>query len=374
MQVSDEQRSDLPAAVLARVVSLAEEAWAAVMGEELSAAEAEERVVELTRELGQELLSAGWSERHGRHTGPRRSCGCGGSQRFEGYRCRRLMTVLGEVRYERAYYRCGECGGRHYAGDEALGISETGFTVPAQEMVSLVCSELPFESAWRLLQRMTAVSVSLSHVQRLSESHGRRLEEQWSEEREALFAGQLWRLPEGTPDRLYVALDGTQTRLVDDWHETKVGAVYEVEPDEEGRDQAVRTTYVSGVQERPECFGRRLYQEAQRRGVESAQEVVVVADGAPWIWNLAAEHFPQRVEILDFYHAAQRLHEVGDAVYGEGSAAGRRWAEANKGRLLEGEVQGVFRSLRGLRPEGGEGREAVRLALHYLQTNRQRID
>jgi len=181
-------------------------------------------------------------------------------------------------------------------------------------------------------------------------------------------------LRESAPKRLYVTMDGLKMQFTDDWHETKIGAVYEARPGKDGIDEPFATTYVCGAWEGPEEFGKRLYQEAARRGVERAAEVVALGDGAPWIWNLASEHFAGAVQILDWYHAVERLHVVGRAVYGEGTAKARKFAEANKGRLWEGRVNSVLRSLRALRPPTGEGREAVRQAIGYFGTNRGRMD
>jgi hypothetical protein len=373
MEVREASGLVLPEALRERLMGLVEREWSAVMSGELTAAQAEERVVAMTRRLGGELLGAALSERFGRQEGPRRACGCGAVQRFERYQIKGIQTVLGPTDYERAYYRCGACGSTYYAGDAALGITETSYTYPAQEAVSLVCSGVPFEEARRVLDRLTGLQVSLSHLQRLAEGHGGRVEAQVEAERGALFAQRLSYLPAERPPRLYVTLDGTQTLFRDGWHETRVGAVYVGEPDAEGQDEAGHTTYVTGVRESVAGFGQRLYQEAERRGVRHAQEVVVVADGAPWIWNLAAEHFPQRVEILDFYHAAERLHSVGHAVYGEGTEASKRWAATNRQHLLAGRVHQLLRSLRRLQPKRAEGREAVRRAIHYFGENRRRI-
>jgi len=43
-----------------------------------------------------------------------------------------------------------------------------------------------------------------------------------------------------------------------------------------------------------------LYAEAVRRGLHQAQQVLVIADGAGWIWNLAEDRFPQARQQLDF--------------------------------------------------------------------------
>ncbi len=60
-----------------------------------------------------------------------------------------LREILGEIDYERAYYRCAACRRSYYAGDAELGITETSYTLPAQEAASLVCGSLPFaEGGW----------------------------------------------------------------------------------------------------------------------------------------------------------------------------------------------------------------------------------
>ena len=48
-----------------------------------------------------------------------------------------------------------------------------------------------------------------------------------------------------------------------------------------------------------EEFGQRLYLEAWKRGWNRAEKKVVIGDGAEWIWNLAEQHFPGAVQIVD---------------------------------------------------------------------------
>jgi len=373
MAVHDATTVDLPEWLHQLVMESAAQMYEAVGSGEMSVAEAEERMVELSREMAREVFAAALSERYGTHEGPRRPCACGRAQRFVSYRTRTVMTLLGSVRYRRAYYHCRECGRGHYLGDQAVGVDASSYSLPAQEAIALVCCEVPFERGRVLLGRLTGLEVSNSHAQTVTGSHGERLEREAEAQRRALFAGELAVVGEDAPQRLYVTLDGLKTPFVDDWHETKIGSVYEAEAGPDGVDRPGRTTHVCGAWEGPEQFGARLYQEAARRGVEGAQERIAIADGAPWTWKVVEEHFPGAVQILDFYHAVQRLHQVGRAVYGEGSARAGDWAEANRRRLWEGRVGDVLRSLRAVRPTTGEGREAVRLALGYFQVNRHRM-
>lgn len=40
-----------------------------------------------------------------------------------------------------------------------------------------------------------------------------------------------------------------------------------------------------------EEFAHRIYAEAICRGIERAEKVCIIGDGAPWIWNIADEQF-----------------------------------------------------------------------------------
>lgn len=374
MSVHDAVVEDLPEYLQRLVTDLGVWMHLVLSDENLSAAETEERLTELTREAGREALGKGLSEKYGRQVGSRRPCPCGVVQKFERYRSVDVVTVLGPIRYERAYYRCSSCGRTHYQGDAEVGLRYGSFSLPAQEAVALVCSEVPYETGREMLGRLTGIEVSNSHAQRITDRHGQELERRAEIEREALFAGELEVLPEGRPDRLYVTLDGLKMPFRDDWHESKIGAVYDVRAGEDGIDEPRRTSYTAGAWESSEPFGRRLYQEAAHRGIEWAQEQVAIADGAEWIWNLVDEHFPRAVQILDFYHATERLYAVGRAVYGDGTGEASEWAKANRDRLWDGRLSDVFRSLHNLKPRTEEGREAVRKAIGYYQQNRSRMD
>ena len=46
--------------------------------------------------------------------------------------------------------------------------------------------------------------------------------------------------------------------------------------------------------------------------------VVILGDGAHWIWEMAAEHFgAERTEIVDYWHATEHVWTVGRALLGE---------------------------------------------------------
>lgn len=100
--------------------------------------------------------------------------------------------------------------------------------------------------------------------------------------------------------------------------------------------------------------------------------VVIVGDGAEWIWNRASM-FPRRCEILDFWHAVERAWEFARLHFGTGSKDAADWAHALATRLRAGEVFVVIAELRALRCERPEARELLDKLIVYYTTNASRM-
>ena len=155
-------------------------------------------------------------------------------------------------------------------------------------------------------------------------------------------------------------------------NEAKVGCVFtQTRLDEEKR--PVRddgsATYVGAI-EKAEPFGWRIYSEALRRGLRRAEQVIVLGDGAPWIWGIAAEHFPSAVQIVDLYHAREHLAQISKVVYGEGTVTAKCWAAARSKQLDAGHVGAVVRALKKLHPRGSQARHAVVKRSHISRPTR----
>src|ERR1017187_2483209 len=119
--------------------------------------------------------------------------------------------------------------------------------------------------------------------------------------------------------------------------EVKLGCVFtQMTWDKKGYPiRASASTTYTGAVETAEEFGRRLDREAQRRGWGRAQKQVVMGDGAEWIWNLAALHFPDAIHIVDLYHARQHLWELARRLYPNDAGKQRAWIQAHQKRLLD---------------------------------------
>ena len=95
------------------------------------------------------------------------------------------------------------------------------------------------------------------------------------------------------------------------------------------------TSYVGSI-ETAEEFGRRLYVEAERRGLTRAGEVMVLGDGTPWVWNVADEHFPSAVQTVDLYHAREHLSQAAKLLFGSTSDQQSQWLRARTEELDAG--------------------------------------
>jgi transposase len=70
-------------------------------------------------------------------------------------------------------------------------------------------------------------------------------------------------------------------------------------------------------------------------GAERAEKKVVIGDGAEWIWNIADDHFPGAIQIVDVFHARQRLWDVARKVYPDRDAERKRWMDFHQDELLD---------------------------------------
>lgn len=351
--------------------------------------EASEKAVRASvQQAGGRLLERLLNADEGGYRGSRINCGCGRRAEFMGYRTKRLVTVLSPVEVRRAYYYCEACGLGIIPKDEELDIAKSSFSPGVRRMMGRVGAKEAFDEGRRDLEELAGVVVKTKAVERVAEGIGAQIERVGEAEREAALAGKLSGIE--APSTLYIAVDGTGVPVVP--HETegrkgkdetgrartreaKLGCVFiQTKLDDKGRPQRDEhsTTYVGAI-EPAEQFGTRIYAEAVRRGLKRATRIVVVGDGAPWIWNIADEHFHGAIQIVDLYHARQHLAELGKMVYGPLGTKAKDWTAGRRQQLDDGNIEELLRALKWLRPRDPAVQLKVRQAIHYFQTNAERM-
>lgn len=159
------------------------------------------------------------------------------------------------------------------------------------------------------------------------------------------------------------------------WREMKLGVYFKNQEQTgfEKRRLLIEKRVVS-TQGTAEELGRRLHWESQCHGLAKARRVRMVADGAAWIWNLAAQRWSQAEQVLDFYHASQHLHALAEAVYGSDSECGAHAARKWRHRLRKGPKDKLLKELALLKGSPGEPTEIIRREQAYLLSHQARMD
>jgi hypothetical protein len=139
------------------------------------------------------------------------------------------------------------------------------------------------------------------------------------------------------------------------------------------RDQG-STTYTGAI-ETAERFGKRLYVEAWKRGWSRAEKKVVIGDGAEWIWNIAKDHFPGAVEIVDLFHARQHLWELARLLFPIDTKRRNQWIGLHQQRWLDkGNIPKLVASPRSLQTVDAELAKKIRNDVAYFAANAARMN
>jgi hypothetical protein len=269
-------------------------------------------------------------------------CPCGHTARFKDMRTKSFLSVLGTVEVRRPYYLCAHCSRGQHPVDVELGIAGLESSPGVRRMEAMLGAEMPFVPAREPMKLLAGLEVPAKAVERAAESIGTQIAQRDQQEIDLAKQLVLPIVSRQTIPKMYVLMDGVHIPVVAAetegrssriegqrarTRECKLGAVFsQTTVDQDGwpvRDQD-STTYVGAVETADE-FGYRIYTEAWRRGWEWAATKIVIGDGAVWIWNLADEHFPGAVQIVDLYHARQHLWDLAALLYPQDVAAKKRW-------------------------------------------------
>jgi hypothetical protein len=156
--------------------------------------------------------------------------------------------------------------------------------------------------------------------------------------------------------------------------EAKLGCVFtQTGFDRKGR--PVRdddSTSYAGAIEMAEVFGRRMYQEAMRRGMDSAGEAVVIGDGAAWIWNIADEQFYGATQIVDLYHAREHYWNVAKACFGQNKDKLCQWTAERRKELDDGRPEEVIDAINRFSSLPGYDKAICEREIGYFEKNKGR--
>lgn len=296
---------------------------------------------------------------------------------------RKILSLFGEVKLHRNYYYDPQRKTGRYPMDEALGL-ENRYTPGVVRLMCRAAARDSYQEAGSDLKAYADLEVDPRQINRMARRMGPAMRKRLESEAVA----------EETPavPRMYVSCDGTgipmrkaelkETPAKDaqspaKTKEVKVGCVFTQHPKdgEEPFRDCDSTSYIATMRRCHE-FGTLLRKEAYRRGMGRADEVVFIADGAVWIWEIVRTCFPGARQILDYYHAHEYLCEIVGLIFGKDSPPGKRRIERWKKQLFEDRVAGVVKEMRreaAKLPMSDDDRKSLEGKIGYIDNNKERM-
>jgi hypothetical protein len=291
---------------------------------------------------------------------------------------KKIDTMHGKSSLERPWFYCTHCDCGFSPLDSVLELSRKEKQLDIQKKCIKLAAHVPFSCASAIFEDLTGQPVSDHCIHETFEQVGAhaQLEEvipgrEQIEERIRDATTGKWR------PVLVVVSDGAnlptrprapraERRGSGRYQEAKGFRLYLV-----AKDRMKHLASWHQIQNEAQ-FGEDLAMVAQRVPQEKVR-IALLGDGADWLWKHMTACFPRGRQVLDYYHCAEHLYEVGKAQYGEKSPEALPWVEATLCSLFYAEIDNVIGSLQRMEPRNDQAAELIRKLIGYLNNNRHRI-
>jgi hypothetical protein len=322
---------------------------------------------------------------------------CAGVARYKLTTDRHVLTIHGSRLLRRRYYKCSGCGWGFAPLDYLLQVVERSATPRVRAWEAKLAGNEVFAAVPDTLLELRGLVVSESTVERTTIEVGTALRAAQQQEWAAMSAPSPSRAaatadPEGPSPRrgpgvgrLYLGLDGVFCPLRDPWSqdgsqgklhcrygEAKVAIVYQTHQ-REGLDDGIRWCAYAATLQKVEGFTSEVVGLARAHGCDRAQELIVLGDGAEWIWKLTGNHFPHAVQILDYWHMTQHLYAVAHAQFGTESEAAVHWVRDCQWYLERDMPAHVLNQIAAWEPAGTPERELQAREYGFFANNQERM-
>jgi len=350
-----------------------------------SLSEMERDIRVMLLKVGQFLLSSWLALQETAYPAETSECPhCGGQADYQFQRAGTLLTILGQVEYKRAYYVCSECQQGHYPLDQKLGLRPGQMSAELESLSGMTGAQLPFGQGSDLFEALTLISLSDQSVAKATQAMGeevRALEQEWLvHSRDEAWLQEQKRLAD-RPQRLYGSLDAAKVHIRGEeehpWRDLKVGVWFTTtveppqNPDDDWDIQATDISYYCDIQEAQQ-FGHLLWATGCQRQAQLADELIFLGDGAEWIWNLVQDHYPEAVQIVDWFHATEYIAPVANAAFTDKDKR-QAWIKQVRTDLWDGKLKAVIKAFERF-TEHHRAQEAACKAVTYFTNNHHRMD
>ena len=237
----------------------------------------------------------------------------------------------------RVYFVCRQCRLGTHPLDERLGV-QGSISPQAQRLLCLAGASWSFDAATKHVKELCGLLVADNTIREVCQRQATQMA-RW--QREDARAHEPFRQAAG---EIEFTTDGTMVNTWEGWREMRLGIFAKrrrakpAEPEQWNQRTLPPTTarVAFAAIEKSVRFGTRWGRWARRLNIRDTSQVSVLADGARWIWEEASMHLAGASEVLDIYHALERVGQTAKALYGEGTDAAASWREASQAKLLAG--------------------------------------
>jgi hypothetical protein len=305
---------------------------------------------------------------------------------------RTVHTMVGEVSLCRPYFYCMHCQQGFSPLDDTLQLSNRRKQWDMQKAGARLAAEVPFETAQELFAELTGLSLSDHTVHEVAGELSQELGVLEVSPTAAEIADRVAEMAVGKKWRpvLVLAIDGAfvptrpeqakeptagrrrmrakRAPWQGEWKEAKGFRFFLVD-----KERIVHVLSWYQVYS-DEDVGAAL-KRVKEAGVipEDRVRLCVLGDGAKWIWNQVNALFPAAVQILDYYHCSEHVHQVGRLQFGDDAAKEQEWVEAMMARLFWGYVHWAIEGLEALQPRDTQATEEIRKLIGFLKNSEGRL-
>lgn len=325
-------------------------------------------------------------------------CACGGTLLYQRRRSATIWSVFDKVVYKRAYYAGCTCGEGCAPVDQRYGIEPGKVTAGLARLLALSGIKDAFDAGRKWLQECLLFEVSENTVRAETQKMGALQRQADADLVKAMQSesGLQKREQSQQPaaDILYGSIDAAKVRIEprdeqekalenrETWRDLKAGCWYEADtvPNRQQsarqKDKARREGVVLRAKnqqyfcdiDKAERFGKLLWATGCAMGADRARILVFICDGAVWIWNLIAYYFPTAIQIVDWYHAVDRLKRIAEEVFCTLEER-QAWLEKVTEELWQGNVEAVIEACQPLAKKSTLAKQS----LSYYAAHRERM-
>jgi len=286
-------------------------------------------------------------------------CERGHHMTYQRMRSAKLFTVHGPCEVKRRYYLCEQCHKGKSPLDERLGLRPNQPSRELEKLMALTGVQLPYGKGSDLFKALMLLDVSQPSLSKATQQVGQVVIDQETTQQEmandASYLRQTKR-EERPPLRLYGSMDAAKIQIREaeghQWRDLKLAAWFTArgkppkKPDGAWQIQAENIHYYADIAQ-AQLFGQLLWRSGVNYQAHLAKELIFLGDGADWIWNLVAEHFPKAFQILDWFHASEHLMPVAQAAFAAVDEQ-NAWVASMKQQMWDGQIDQLISHCRHL--------------------------